>query len=274
MNIPRFSLALVILLVGASSLFTTPMGLTKSASKPLPRATPYLIINRFTVDPVWDGSPLVINPNDSVNMKQTTDGSMVLAYQNTSPMNNQGTLAVTSGGLPPTILVAPALANQPSVLINNWKGNNLSVTNISVPGTNTPIQIQAIGPGFPGIKPLALSTAATLNMSPGQTAQGNALARLMQLVFQLNTGQLGVFVVMGGPADPATGNNARMVAVNAAQEAGPNTNQPTVQPPPGYYATTTGNYYYFQFNWGSSTIFIANLSGSTAAPAQITLRAL
>jgi hypothetical protein len=65
-----------------------------------------------------------------------------------------------------------------------------------------------------------------------------------------------------------------MLAVNAKQEAGPGTSSPSVPPPPGYYATTTSNYYTYQFNWGSSVIFVANMSGTTSDPAQVTLRPL
>ena len=232
----------------------------------------YRVIDRFSVAPTWDGSPLTLQPNQNANMLQTTNGSMVLSYLNLSPMNNQGTLSVTSGGGEPTFLTVPALNNQPGVLINNWKGSNLSVTNISVPGSNTPIQIQAVGPGIPGINPLALPVG-TLNLKPGQMAQGNALPQYMQLVFQSNSGQLAIFVLIGGPANKS-GNNAYMLAVNAAQDAGPGTENPGTPPPPGYYATTTSNYYNYQFNWGSSVIFLANMSGTTSSAAQVTLRAL
>jgi hypothetical protein len=232
----------------------------------------YNVIDRFSVAAAWDGSPLVLQPNQNANMLQTTNGSMVLAYLNVSTMNNQGTLSVVSGGNQPIFLPASALSNQPSVLINNWKGNNLSVTNISVPGSNTPIRIQAIGPGLPGITPLPL-VVGSLNMSPGQMAQGNALPQYMQLVFQSNTSQQCIFVLIGGPPN-TSGNNAFMLAVNAQQDAGPGTTNPTTPPPAGYYATTTSNYYTYQFNWGSSVIFVANMSGTTADPAQISLRAL
>lgn len=232
----------------------------------------YRVIDRFSIAPTWDGSPLTLLPNQNANMLQSTNGSMVLSYLNLSTMNNQGTLSVTSGGSEPTFLPVPALSNQPGVLINNWKGSNLSVTNISVPSSNTPIQIQAIGPGLPGTNPLPLPVGS-VTLKPGQMAQGTALPQYMQLVFQSNTSQLAIFVLIGGPAD-RTGNNAYMLAVNAALEAGPGTSNPAATPPPGYYATTTSNYYTYQFNWGSSVIFLANMSGTTSSPAQVTLRQL
>lgn len=271
MIILRTSLAFAVLLVGVCALDAVPKGSTMSDTRP-PPAMLYRVIDRFSVAPTWDGSPLTLQPSQNANMLQTTNGSMVLSYLNLSPMNNQGTLSVTSGGGEPTFLTAPALNNQPGVLINNWKGSNLSVTNISVPGSNTPIQIQAVGPGLPGINPLNLPVGS-LNLKPGQMAQGTALPQYMQLVFQSNSGQLAVFVLIGGPPDKS-GNNAYMLAVNAKQDAGPGTENPGTPPPPGYYATTTSNYYNYQFNWGSSVIFLANMSGTTSSPAQVTLRAL
>jgi hypothetical protein len=272
MNIQRFGLALMALFFGVCSLDTVPKGSTMSVTTPPPTAMLYDVIDRFSIAAAWDGSPLVLQPNQNANMLQTTNGSMALAYLNLSTMNNQGTLSVVSGGNQPTFLPVPALNNQPGVLINNWKGNNLSVTNISVPGSSTPIQIQAIGPGLPGINPLLLAVG-TLNLKPGQMAQGNALPQFMQIVFQSNSGQQAIFVLIGGPPD-RSGNNAYMLAVNARQDAGPGTSNPTTPPPEGYYATTTSNYYNYQFNWGSSTIFVANMSGTTSSASQITLRQL
>lgn len=271
MIILRTSLALTLLLVGLLSLDAVPKGSAMSGTRP-PSGMLYRVIDRFSIAPTWDGSPLTLQPNQNANMLQTTNGSMVLSYLNLSPMNNQGTLSVTSGGSEPTFITVPALNNQPGVLINNWKGNNLGVTNISAPNSNTPIQIQAIGPGLPGTNPLALPVGS-LTLKPGQMAQGTALPQYMQLVFQSNTSQLAIFVLIGGPPD-RTGNNAYMLAVNAQQDAGPGTSNPTTPPPPGYYATTTSNYYTYQFNWGSSVIFLTNMSGTTSSPAQITLRAL
>jgi hypothetical protein len=229
------------------------------------------IIGRFSVNANWNGAPLVLMPSDNANMPQTPNGSMVFAYQNVSTMNNQGTLSTTTGSNPPQFLPAPALTNQPSILINNWQANNLSVTNVSPTGTNTPIVIQAYGPGIPGVTPLPLPPDGTnVQLGPGNTAQGNALPRYMQLVFQASTGNLTIYAVVGGPTD-ASGNNAFLISVNAAANTGPGTGY---QPPTYYYSTTTGNSATYQFNWGSSTIFIANLSPSTSSAAAVVLRTL
>jgi hypothetical protein len=231
----------------------------------------YLVIDHNSVNGAWDGSPTTLNPNDNVNLPQSTNGSLVLAYQNTSTSGNNGTLSVTSGGSAPQFLNAPAGLNQPNILVNNWLGNNLSLTNISLTGTKTPIWVAAVGPGLPGVTPVKLPTDGSLvTLTSGKSAQGIAIPRWMQLILQATSGDLTIFAVIGGPAD-STGNNAYVFALNAAANTGPNTG---VAPPAGYYATTTGNTYTFQFNWGSSNVFVANESPSTAAGATVSIRAL
>ncbi|MDQ1470765.1 MAG: hypothetical protein QOJ99_2245 [Bryobacterales bacterium] len=231
----------------------------------------FTVIDQMSVNAAWNGSPVTLNPGQNVNLPQTTNGSMVLVYQNMATQNNNGQLSLTSGGAQPTFLPVPALANQPSVDINNWQGNNLSITNISVPGSATPIWVAAVGPGIPGVVSSALPMdGSAISLSTGQSAQGNALPRYMQLNLQSNAGTLTIFAVIGGPANNS-GQNAYMVAVNATSNTGPGTG---VNPPAGYYATTTSNVYSYVFNWGSSAVFVANESPSTAAAASISVRPL
>jgi len=209
----------------------------------------------------WDGSPITLAYRESAAMPQTTNGSMILAYQNTSTMNNAGKLALTSGGSQPTFLIAPALLSQPSILVSNWQANNLSLTNLSV-ATATPIWIEAFGPGLPGQKPVALVINTALTMKPGAIAQGTSTPNWMQLTLGTDTGQLIVVAVVGGPPD-ASGNNAYAIALNSPSgNTGPGTPTPA---PQGYYATTGGNNYSFEFNWGSSVVYVANMSPSTAS---------
>lgn len=232
--------------------------------------TPYLVIDQNTVDATWNGAPTVLIENQNVVMPYTTNGTMIFAYWNKSEQNNAGSLSITSGGGAPVFKNVPALVVQPSVWLNNWQSNNLSVTNIS-PNPNTPIQIQAIGPGIPGTTPLALPVgAAGQNLAYGQTAQGTALPQYMQLVIQSAGVTTGIVGLIGGPAD-AQGNNGYVIAVNYSSTSGPGTGTPA---PEGYYATTTSNKYVFQLNWGSSAVFVANLSALNAASLNIVLRAL
>src|SRR5207237_5372851 len=230
----------------------------------------YAVIDQGTVNSAWDGSPLVLAENQNAAMPQAPNGTIILAYWNMSTQNNAGTISVTSGGGPPSFKNAPALANQPSVWMNNWQSNNLSVTNIS-PNASTPIQIQAIGPGIPGTTPLPLPVGANgQQLAYGQTAQGTAQPQYMQLVIQSESSTTGIFGLIGGPTDSG-GNNGYVIAVNYSSNSGPGTGTPA---PEGYYATTTSNSYIFQFNWGSSTVFVANLSSLNAAPLRVVLRAL
>jgi hypothetical protein len=207
--------------------------------------------------------------SQNVVLPQTPNGTTVFAATNQATINNQGQLSLTSGGGAPQFLDVPAFANQPTILIYNWKANNLSVTNVSA-NNNTPILVQAVGPGMPGITPLSLQIGTGLSMAAGQCAQGNASPQWMQLLIQSTAATLGILALIGGPPD-GSGNNGYVIAVNAAANTGPNTG---VTPPVGYYATTTSNSYAFQFNWGSSLVFVANMSPSTAQALTVTMRAL
>lgn len=229
----------------------------------------YTVIDLNTVDATWNGAPLTLAVNQNANMPQSPNGTVVFAYTNVATMNNMGSISLTSGGGAPTFYQVPALANQPSILVNNWQSNNLSVTNIS-PNTETPILIQAIGPGIPGTSPLPLDIGTSLDLSFGQTAQGNASPQYMQLVVTCNAATTGILALIGGTPD-ASGNNGYVIAVNYTIDSGPPT---TRTPPPGYYATTTANSYTYQFNWGSSLVFVANLSSVNAAPLTVVMRAL
>ena len=238
-----------------------------------PLSAVYTVIGRFSITETWNGSPLTLNPSDNANMPITPSGSLALVYQNISTINTMGQLAVTSGGGAPTFLNVQSLQNQPKVWINNWQGQNLSITNTSMPGSNTPISIAAYGPGMPGQTCVTLPADGTsVPLAPMACTQGTALPRYMQLIFQETSGDLAIFVFIGGPVD-SSGNNAYMISVNDSVNGntGPGTGQP---PPPGYYATSTSNNYIYSFNWGSSTIYVANMSPASSEPASITLRKL
>ena len=220
------------------------------------------------INAAWNGSPSVLLVNQNLAMPQTPNGTTILSSTNQSSMNNGGTLGLTSGGAPPQFITVPANANQPSILIQNWNANNLSISNVSA-NNNTPILVQMVGPGIPGITPLNLPVNSTIALSAGQIAAGNANPQWMQLLIQSTAPTLGILGIIGGPPD-GTGNNGYVIAVNSTANTGPG----GAPPPTGYYATTTSNSFTFQFNWGSSQVFVANLSPSTAQALNITMRAL
>lgn len=209
----------------------------------------------------WDGSPTTISPPDGVTMTQTTNGSMVLAYQNNATTNNDGKIALTSGGSKPQFLPVPALLVQPSIYVNNWGADNLNITNISA-NPATPIWLEAFGPGLPGQKPVALPIGSSVTLKPVAVAQGTSNPNWMQLILTSNTANLTIVAVIGGAAD-AGGNNAYVIALNSPSgNTGPGGNPA----PQGYYATAGGNSYSLEFNWGASVVYVANMSPSTAAP--------
>lgn len=230
----------------------------------------FLVIDQNPVNASWNGQPTTLLVNQNVVIPQTPNGTTIFAGTNQTTQNNQGQLSLTSGGGQPTFLTLNANANQPSILVQNWQANNLSVTNIS-PNTNTPILVQVVGPGMPGVTPISLPIGPTgVQLSLGQVAQGNASPQWMQLLIQSTGPTLGIIGVIGGPPD-ASGNNGYVIAVNAISNTGPGTGQ---APPPGYYATTTSNSYVYTFNWGSSLVFVANMSPSTASGVTVVMRAL
>jgi len=221
----------------------------------------FAIIGANVSDANWDGSPITLGWHETAAMQQTTKGSMVVAWQNTSPQNNDGSLATTSGANPPEFFDAPALALAPTILVRNWGGNNLNITNLSA-NQNTPIWIEAYGPGFPGQTPTPLPVGPSIPVAMGQTLQGNT-SGWMQLSLQANSGELGLFAVIGGPAD-AAGNNAYVFAVNFSSATAP----------PGYTRTTTSNTLSYQFYWGASRIYVAYFGAGAVAQSEPMLAAV
>jgi hypothetical protein len=207
----------------------------------------------------WTGEPLTLEVDDSAEMPQTPNGSTVLAWRNVANLNNQGTLALTSGGQPPEILDAPAFPGFPSLLARNWQANPLTIANISTDPA-TPIWIQMFGFGLPGEQPIPLPVGTPTTLAPLQTALGRGLDD-MQLVMKSNSANLTSVAVIGGPAD-SSGNNAYLFALNYAGRPAP----------PGYTAVTASNSYTFQFNWGMSSIFVADLSSENSVPVQVLLQ--
>ena len=218
----------------------------------------------------------MLQVNDCATMASTPNGSVIFACENQATQNNQGCLALTSGGGPPVSIPVDALANQPTIRVHDWEANNLNVTNVSR-NMNTPICIQAFGPGMPGPPPLGLISGTTLSLTIEQTAQGATGPNWNQLELALPSSALGIFGVIGGPPDPS-GDNAYVIAVNADETTGPS--GPT--PPPGYYATTTSNSYVLDFSWKGATVYVVYLGSATVGllqgealpPAMVTLLSL
>lgn len=218
----------------------------------------------------WNGSGTVLQVNQSVTMPQTANGTMILGWINQSRQNNAGLLSLTSGASSPMNLDAPALAQRPSILTQNFHANNLTLMNVSLNNT-TPIFVSAYGPGVPGQTPLQLAIGVPRTLVSGQSAMGNTQPRNMQLVMSSTSGSLAVFGVVGGPLD-SSGNNGYVFTVNdPIGNTGPGTG---INPPAGYYATTSANSYLYAFNWNGAQIYVVNLSPVTTVNVQVLLRAL
>jgi hypothetical protein len=209
----------------------------------------------------WDGSPLTLAVNASAQMQQTPLASLALAWQNMATQNDDGTLAVTSGGAPPTMFDAPALTTAPSFRVNNFQDNNVNVTNVSAQPA-IPILVQMYGPGIPGITPVPLQMNVPVQLPSGGVAQGMGQPANVLLRLRTNTANLSTIILIGGPLD-AGGNNGYVFGLNM-----PST-------PPNYTKTTPGNTLDFgPFNWGLSILFVANLSPRPAAPVSVVLQTL
>jgi hypothetical protein len=187
----------------------------------------------------WNGAPLSLDQNQAAEMPQSPNGSMIFTWQNMSELNNDGTLALASGGAKPQTFDAGAGAIWPSILVRNWQTNNLTVTNISN-AASTPIQIQAFGPGLPGQTVKQLVDGTPVPVQVLDTLTGIPDSNNMQLVFEFKSHLLALFAVIGGPRD-SSGNNAYVIAVNF----------PAAATPPGYYGTTQQNSYTFKFSWNT-----------------------
>ncbi len=211
-------------------------------------------------DNAWDGTALTLVQNDQVTMPQTPNGSAILAWRNTATQNLGGTLALTMGGQAPQWLDAPALATQPGILAQNGGGDPLTLSNVSE-DASTPIWIQMFAQGIPGAPPQPLNMGTHVLLAALQTAQGMAQPNFMQLVLQSKNAALAVVAVIGGPPDSA-GNNAYLFALN----------YPGGTAPPGYMAVTAGNTFTFEFNWGSSSLLVVNLSAPTAGAVEVLLQ--
>ncbi|MFN3657261.1 MAG: hypothetical protein ACK4UO_08415 [Pseudolabrys sp.] len=217
----------------------------------------------------WNGSPVVIDQYQSVAMSQTPNGSLVVAFLNRSRFNNAGQLTFTSGGGSPQNVPVPALVAALGILVNNWASNNLNINNTSA-AANTPIFVEAFGPGIPGAQPSPLATGVPVQLATGQAAQGSPPPNWMRLRLTSNTANYQVLAIVAGPAGTG-GNNAYVVALNASAETGP---PPLPPPPDGFYATTTANSYDFVFYSGSVAVYVANLSSQTSLPVTLLLQSL
>jgi hypothetical protein len=211
----------------------------------------------------WNGIGMSLSRNVQVSMPQTPNGSLVFGYFNLGTTTSEGELILTSGGGYFNDLPVPALQSAPGIVVHNWAASNLAVSNISQ-NPDTTIYISAYGPGVPGQFPVTLNLGTQVVLGTTASAIGKTNPQNMRLKITVSGSAMGVFAIVGGPAD-ASGNNAKVIAVN----------YPVDTPPPdGYYATTSTNTYVLSFNYNGQSVYVVNMSATGTPLGQVLLQAL
>ncbi len=200
----------------------------------------------------WDGSPITLQQGQGVQMKQTPVGDLVVAALNMAAQNDEGQLAVTSGGGPPEIIPVEPLMNAPIIWITNYEGNDFNITNISI--TNVPIWVAAWGPGFGNCGTLP-DDGIFFSLRPYQCREAQTNPSLMQLAMRA-LGQYTVFVNFIG-SKPST------YCVNAPETRG--------VPVEDYTEVTKNNALSISGNWLGKTLWVVNLSALTNQQGEVAL---
>jgi hypothetical protein len=226
----------------------------------------------------WTGNAQYLTiQSPNLVMSPTPTGSMVFVAQQQVVSNNQGQLTITSGGTYQNLQV-PANLQAPTVLINNWGGNDLTVGNTSQPAAgSTTIVVMGVGMGLPGLPaPLKLTPpSSTTTLNQYQAASGTTAPAFMTLRMTCPQGTAAIVTVIGGPAN--AGNNAYVFYLNSTWgSSGPPSGSPSPGPPSSttdYYVVTGSNTYDFVFNWApaSQSLFVCNLSPLKSIPVTFTL---
>jgi hypothetical protein len=199
--------------------------------------------------------------------------------------NGAESVILTWGGSNSQILTLPAMQNQSALYINNFSPANLNVFN---QGPASTIGAQVAGFGQGGISPVPIANGTPLSMAANSYAQGTSSPNTMNLSLTTTTGALTTFVIMGGTTPSSQGSTTRAVVIqlNSGSPVGPTSgtmfNNASVQPTGSsldagnqlVYAATASATYNLLYNWGASSIWIANASASTATGASITLTSL
>jgi hypothetical protein len=213
----------------------------------------FKIIDRALKD--WDGSPTTLNQGEGVSLSQTPVGDLIVTFFNKSEENDAGQIALTTGGSNPQFIPVDPLMNAPQIMIQNFEGNNLNLTNTSI--TGVPIEVQAWGPGYG--KPEKLPDDGvfySLNPYNSRTTKSNP--NFMQLVMRA-LGQYTVFGVF-------IGSKPSIYCVNAPD--------PDTVPVKGYTTITKNNNWPVSNNWLGKTIWVVNLSALTSTQGEVSLKNL
>lgn len=196
----------------------------------------------------WDGSRSKLEVNQRVILNPTPKGDLVVAVQNLSKMADMGKVALTSGSDPPEFLEVPALTNAPVVVIRNYGGNRLVVTNVS---ERAPVQVTAYAPCYGGTSQPLPDDGLFWPLDPYSIRTGPTENNYMQLT--MKAAVYTVFVTFFG-ADP-------IVYCLAAPSP----------PPESCMQSTPNNRYTVNGNWQEACIYMINLSPETSREAEVAL---
>ncbi len=200
----------------------------------------------------WNGSPTTLKEKEGVKMPQTPVGDIFVTFFNKADKNDEGRIALTSGGSDPLIIPVEPLMNAPQIMIQNFEGNNLNLTNISV--TPVPIEVEAWGPGFTRADPLP--DDGKWYPLPVYTSRSTKSLPQFQMLSMRALGQYTVFGVF-------IGSTPSVYCVNAPDDA--------KVPVKDYTKVTRNNSYSLTNNWLGKTLWVVNLSPSTATGGEVSL---
>jgi len=203
----------------------------------------------------WDGSPKPLKQHEGVTMPQTPVGDLIVTFFNQAEKNDEGKISLTTGGSEPEIIQVDPLMNAPQIMIRNFEGNNLNLTNLS--STEVPIQVTAWGPGFgyPGNLP---DDGIFYSLNPYQSRTTKSKPNYMQLTMRA-LGQYTVFGVF-------IGSTPSVYCVNAPDQS--------KVPVKGYTEVTSNNTKSLADNWLGKTLYVVNLSALASEQGEVSLRDL
>ena len=203
----------------------------------------------------WNGSPTDVMPGQTIHLKQSIAGDMVLAALNLDTLGSEGLLSISSGGREPEEWRIPAAVNIPSFQINNWDGDNVTVANISPTrsssvktacfsfGRGSPITLKANG------IPVPLKTFMCTQATPD--------SGWFRISLFSHT-SFGVFVVF-------IGSKASVFCINVSD---------STQLPTRCHNWSSGNRIALKRSFSGENIYIVNLSPLVSDSAWVTLQRL
>ena len=195
----------------------------------------------------WDGSGTSLAVNEGVTLSPTTKGQMVLAGYNTDTKNNAGQVFYSWGAKGNTMDL-PALQNAPVVLVQDFGGDALTVTNIS---PQAPVWVAAYGPGLGAPAAPLPADGQFYSLKPYAVRSTVASSTWQRLVLKSEQGYT-VFVLF-------VGDEVTTICVN----------DPTSSE--DYCASTPDNSYALTKNFMGQTLWVINVSPSSSQQGQVSL---